>query len=86
MAANVGSVFRSRGTCSARTQYPTDDGLPPARTSHRPKPAKGCKGEVLAGGCGGVPHNNLPPSPGQAKGARSKTTQGEGMRSNISWI
>ena len=35
---------------------------------------------------GGVPHNKDPPSPGQEKGARSKTTQGEGMRSSSSWI
>ena len=53
--------------------------------SDRVKPGKGCKGEVLAGGCGGVPHNKDPPSPGQEKGARSKTTQGEGMRSSSSW-
>ena len=85
MATSVGSVFRLRGTYSVWTQYRTNERLPPARTSDRPKPAKGCKGEVLDGGCGGVPHNNLPPSPGQQKGARSKTTQGEGMRSNTSW-
>ena len=34
----------------------------------------------------GVPHNKDPPSPGQEKGPRSKTTQGEGMRSSSSWI
>ena len=68
MAASVGSVFRSRGTCSVWTQYRTNERLPPARTSHRPKPAKGCKGEVLAGGCGGVPHNNLAPFSWPAEG------------------
>ena len=57
--------------------------------SDRGKPGKGCKGDppqADAGGCGGVPHNKDPPSPGQEKGARSKTTQGEGMRSSSSWI
>ena len=54
--------------------------------SDRGKPGKGFKGEVLAGGCGGVPHNRDPPSPGQEKRARSKTTQGEGMRSTSTWI
>ena len=30
------------------------------------KTGKGCKGEVLAGGCGGVPRNKDRPSPGQS--------------------
>ena len=51
----------------------------------RREPGKGCKGKALAGGCAGVHHNKVPPSPGQEKGARSKTTQGEGMRSTSSW-
>ena len=33
-----------------------------------------------------VPHDKEPPFPGQEEGARSKTTQGEGMRSTHSWI
>ena len=45
-----------------------------------------CKDEALDGGCAGVPRNKNPPSPGQEKGARSKTTQGEGMRSTRSLI
>ena len=46
-------MFRFRGTCSVRAQYRTNEGLPQARTSDRPKPGKGCKGEVLSGGCTG---------------------------------
>ena len=38
--------------------------------SHRRKPGTGCKGEALDGGHGGVPHNKVPPSPGEEKGAR----------------
>ena len=45
--------------------FPTNEGLPQARTSDRRKPAKGCEGEAIAGGCGGVPHNNDTPSLGQ---------------------
>ena len=40
----------------------------------------------LTGDVGVVPHNKNPPSPGQEKGARPKTTQGEGMRSTRSSI
>ena len=50
------------------------------------KAGKGLQGRSPCRGMWGVPHNNLPPSPGQQKGTRSKTTQGEGMRSNTSWI
>ena len=39
------------------------------------------RAKPLTGDVGGVPNNKVPPSPGQEKGARSKTTQGEGMRS-----
>ncbi len=35
--------------------------------SDRGKPGKGCKGEALDGGCGGVPQNKDPPSPGQVE-------------------
>ena len=37
------------------------------------------RAKPLPGGCGGVPHNKVPPSPGQEKGAR-------GMRSSGPWI
>ncbi len=42
------------------------------------------RAELLPGDVGVSPHNKDPPSPGQEKGARSKTTQGEGMRSSSS--
>ena len=74
-------MFRFKGTCSVWEQYRTDKVLLPARGCHRRKPGMGCKGEALDGGRGGVPHKNVPPSPGEENGARSKTTQGEGMRS-----
>ena len=44
------------------------------RLCHRRTLGMGCKGEALDGGRGGVPHNFVPPSPGEEKGAR-------GMRS-----
>ena len=40
----------------------------------------------MPGDVGVSPTTKIPPSPGQEKGARSKTTQGEGMRSSSSWI
>ena len=62
-------MFRFRGTCSVWERYRTDKALLPARASHRRKPGTGCKGEALDGGRGGVPHNKVPPSPGEEKGA-----------------
>ncbi len=58
-------MFRFRGTCSVWERYRTDKALLPARASHRRKPGTGCKGEALDGGRGGVPHNKVPPSPGE---------------------
>ena len=40
----------------------------------------------MPGDVGVSPTTKSPRSPGQEKGARSKTTQGEGMRSTGSWI
>ena len=77
-------MFRFRGTCSVWERYRTDKALLPGRASHRRMPGTGFKGDPPQaddGGRGGVPHNKVPPSPGEEKGARSKTTQGEGMRS-----
>ena len=34
-------------------------------------------GEALDGGRGGVPHNKVPPSPGEEKGARGMRSAGE---------
>ena len=59
--------------------YRTYEGLPQERLSDRQRSEKGCKGKALAGGRGGVPHNKVPPSPGQEKGAR-------GMRSSRPWF
>ena len=61
-------MFRFRGTCSVWERYRTDKALLPARASHRRKPGTGCKGEALDGGRGGVPHNKVPPSPGEREG------------------
>ena len=58
-------MFRFRDTCSGWERFRTDEALYPARVSHRRKPGTGCKGEALDGGHGGVPHNKVPPSPGE---------------------
>ncbi len=65
-------MFRFRGTCSVWERYRTDKALLPARASHRRKPGTGCKGEALDGGRGGVPHNKVPPSPGERLSHKSK--------------
>ncbi len=64
-------MFRFRGTCSVWERYRTDKALLPARASHRRKPGTGCKGEALDGGRGGVPHNKVPPSPGESSSHNS---------------
>ncbi len=65
-------MFRFRDTCSVWERFRTDEALYPARVSHRRKPGTGCKGEALDGGHGGVPHNKVPPSPGERLSHKSK--------------
>ena len=69
-------MFRIRSACSVWVRFRLDLALLTKTPNHRRMSRMGCKGEALDGGRGGVPHNKVPPSPGEEKGARGMRSTG----------